>query len=106
MQDNNRYLNLLRTTELCKRKGEPYVPYDGYELDMFTKFAALEHLPKLDEANNVPEGWTLHASLPTEDFQSLVDNVKIYAKDPSKNEFGVMVDTDRKSFLVFIKQSF
>ena len=104
MQDNNRYLNLLRTTELAKRKGEPYVPFDGFELEMFTKFAALEHLPVLDNNGGGPEGWKLYAQVPAEDFKTLVDNVKVYARDPSNNVFGIMVTPDRQKFLIFIKQ--
>lgn len=101
MQDNNRYLNLLRATELAKRKGEPYVPYDGHELEMFTKFAAQEHLPVLD--NDGPEGWLLYATVSSENFNDLVEKAKVYCKNVDKT-FGIMVSYDRKAFLVFVKQ--
>jgi hypothetical protein len=104
MQDNNRYLNLLRSTELAKRKGEPFVPYDGYELEMFTKFTALEHLPALDNNGSSPEGWRLYATIPADSFKDLIENVKVYARDPSNNVFGIMVSSERQRFLIFIKQ--
>jgi hypothetical protein len=104
MQDNNRYLNLLRTAELAKRKGEPYVPFDGYELELFTAFAALEHLPALDSNEQHPEGWKLQKKVPVTDFQKLTDETKVWAKDFTSPTFGLVVSSDRKDFLVFARQ--
>jgi hypothetical protein len=103
MQDNNRYLNLLRTAELSKRKGEPYVPYDGYELELFTKFAALEHLPILDSNEEHPKGWKLEKKVSVDNFQALTDETKVWEKDFNKT-LGIVVSNDRKDFLVFTKQ--
>lgn len=101
MQDNNRYLNLLRTSELSKRKGEPYIPYDGYELEMFTQFAALEHLPTCD-SDFPPEGWKLHKKVCVDDFNQLTEETKAWTKSFT-NTSGIMVANDRKHFLVFNK---
>jgi hypothetical protein len=101
MQDNNRYLNLLRTSELAKRKGEPYIPFDGFELELYTSYAAVEHLPTCD-SDFPPTGWKLQKKVPVEDFQKLTDETKAWAKDFT-NTSGIMVANDRKSFLVFTK---
>ena len=104
MQDNNRYLNLLRTAELSKRKGEPYIPYDGYELELFTKSAALEHLPILDSNEEHPKGWKLQKAVPVNQFEKLTDETKVWAKDFTSPTLGIIVSSDRKDFLVFAKQ--